>query len=90
MLVWQFMLFLIVEEVTFYFVHKFLHTPKFYWIHKQHHEYNTTICLALVYASPLEHILANLIPSGLGYSMLAKVYPVHIFSVIIWFTFRII
>lgn len=50
---WQFCLFLMGEEILFYIVHRIAHTPKFYWIHKQHHEYNVTIALALVYASPL-------------------------------------
>jgi sterol desaturase/sphingolipid hydroxylase (fatty acid hydroxylase superfamily) len=87
---WQFMLFMLVEELSFYVIHRLLHTPSLYWIHKQHHEYNVTISLALVYAHPLEHIAANLITSGLGHTLLSKVYPVHIFTVLTWFIFRVI
>ena len=84
------MLFMLAEQITFYAVHRLLHTPPFYWIHKQHHEYNVTISLALVYANPLEHIVANLMTAGLGLTLLSKFYPVHIFTVIVWFIFRVI
>jgi sterol desaturase/sphingolipid hydroxylase (fatty acid hydroxylase superfamily) len=86
---WQFIVFLAVEEVTFYFAHRLIHLPQFYWIHKDHHEYNVTIALAAQYAHPIEQILANSIPAGLGYKMLSKVYPVHMVAIIIWLSFRL-
>ncbi len=66
-----------------------MHDPRLYWMHKQHHEFNITVTLATQYANPLEHIFANLIPVGLGYMQLSKVVPVHIFTVIVWMSFRI-
>ena len=66
-----------------------IHHPKLYWIHKKHHEYHVTITLAAQYAHPIEQLLANTVPVGLAYKLLARVYPVHIFTVIIWLTFRI-
>lgn len=88
-MLWQMVLFLLVGEVSFYFIHSILHNPRFYWLHKLHHEYNVTIALAVQYAHPIEHILANNVPAGLGYKLLSKVYPVHIFTIIIWLTFRL-
>jgi sterol desaturase/sphingolipid hydroxylase (fatty acid hydroxylase superfamily) len=67
-----------------------LHNPRFYWIHKKHHEYNVTVTIAAQYAHPIEQLIANTIPTGIGYKFLAKVYPVHIFTIIIWMTFRFI
>lgn len=66
-IIWQFSVFFIVEEALFYAVHRILHHPKLYWIHKDHHEYNITITLAAQYAHPLEHLLANTLPGGLGW-----------------------
>lgn len=66
-IVWQFCLFLVVEEVLFYFAHRVLHHPKLYWIHKEHHEYNITITLAAQYAHPIEHLFANSLSGGLGW-----------------------
>lgn len=34
---WQFVFFLIVEEIWNYLMHALLHQPGFYWIHKPHH-----------------------------------------------------
>ena len=34
---WQFVFFLIVEEIWNYLMHALLHQPSFYWIHKPHH-----------------------------------------------------
>ena len=89
-IIWQFSFFFLVEELLFYIVHRMLHHPKLYWIHKHHHEYNITITLAAQYAHPLEHLLANTLPGGLGWLELSKVYPVHIFTIIIWLSFRVI
>lgn len=69
-------------------MHRIIHLPKFYWIHKEHHEYNVTMSLAPQYAHPIEHIFANTIPVGIGYKLLSKVYPVHIFTILIWITMR--
>jgi sterol desaturase/sphingolipid hydroxylase (fatty acid hydroxylase superfamily) len=73
----------------FYLSHRILHNPKFYWVHKFHHEYNVTITYAAEYAHPIEHILVNLIPATLGSKLLALIYPVHIFTIIIWITYRL-
>lgn len=88
-ILWQFFFCLILEEVFFYVVHRSLHHPKLYFLHKKHHEYKATIASAFVYSSATEH-LTNAMASGLFYTLLSRVYPVHIFTVIVWLTFRMI
>lgn len=68
--------------------HSSIHNPKIYWIHKTHHEFNTTIALASNYSHPIEFILVS-IPTLLGYKLVHPFYPVHIFTLIIWLTYRI-
>ena len=88
-IVWQFFFFLLFEEITFYTFHRTLHHPKLYYLHKKHHEYKSTINLAYLYSGTVEH-LGNVMTTGLSYTLLSRVCPVHIFTVIIWLTYRII
>lgn len=67
-----------------------MHTPQFYWIHKKHHEYTTTISIAAEYAHPIEFILSNSIPTIIGFKVLAYFYPVHIVTALTWLIYRII
>ena len=86
----QFMFFLIVEDVTFYWSHRLLHHPQFYWIHKKHHQYNISITLAATYAHPIEFILGNALPFGIGYRLLSDVTNVHLVTIIVWSVYRLI
>jgi len=86
---WQFMFFLYMEELIFYTAHRLFHYPKLYFLHKTHHEYNVSIALTFVYNHPVDQ-LSNVIATGLAYKLLSEVYPVHIFTVIIWLNFRLI
>lgn len=52
-LIWQFSLFLVIEDILFYLSHRLLHQPNWYWIHKYHHEYRQTISLAAHYVHPI-------------------------------------
>ena len=88
-MIWQFFFFLYMEELIFYTFHRTLHDPKLYFLHKQHHEYNVTISLAFIYSSEVEQ-LSNVIATGVTYKLLASIYPVHIFTVIIWLVFRFV
>ena len=80
----QFMFFLFMMDMSFYWSHRLLHHPKLYWIHKQHHQYNITITLAATYAHPIEFIFGNIIPYSLGFLILKNFTSVHIVSIIIW------
>ncbi|CAC9550487.1 putative C-4 sterol methyl oxidase [Leishmania infantum JPCM5] len=55
----------VINEMGFYIVHSILHSsPTLYRLfHKKHHMYTGTISIAAEYATPLEEILANAIPT---------------------------
>ena len=59
--------FLVVEELLFYYVHRAMHSPQLYGrFHKRHHEWTAPIAIATHYCHPVEHLLANLLPAMLG------------------------
>lgn len=87
---WQLIFSMIMEDISFYWIHKTLHKPSFYWIHKIHHEHYNSVCIAATSAHPIEYIFGNGIPAGLGLSLLADYTPVHFATMVIWFTYRLI
>ena len=74
--------------MIFYTAHRTLHNPNLYKFHKKHHEYNVPIALAYIYSGVIEHI-ANTVATGVTYTLLSRVYPVHIFTIIIWLVYRV-
>lgn len=63
----EFAVFLIVEEIGFFYSHKLAHHPKLYrHIHKKHHEWTSPVGLTALYAHPIEHIFSNMLPLSLG------------------------
>ncbi len=61
------LIYLAVEEVLFYAMHRLLHHPHLYrFIHKKHHLFTAPIGMAAIYAHPVEHILASLLPVCIG------------------------
>ena len=70
------LVYIVVEEVFFYFSHRLLHTSMFYSkIHKFHHTFTAPFAIAAVYAHPIEHMLSNVIPVSLG-SLIMQSHPV--------------
>lgn len=54
---------LLAEEVMFYYIHRVLHEPKFYFaIHRLHHHYIHPVALTALATHPLEHLLLNVLP----------------------------
>ena len=53
--------FLIADFVT-YWLHRLFHHPKFYWMHKVHHEYTHPLAMGAVYAHPIDYFVVNLGP----------------------------
>jgi methylsterol monooxygenase len=60
-------IFIIIQEITFYYSHRLLHNHLIYkLIHKKHHEWQSPIAISAVYCHPIEHIFSNLFPVILG------------------------
>ena len=87
--IWQIFLFMVVEDFTFFLMHSLLHQKPLYWIHKQHHEYKVTVSLAAEYSHPIEFLLANIVPTGIGFRVLSLFYPVHMSTVFMWVFIRV-
>ena len=59
--------FILVQETSFYYLHRLLHQKRFYRaVHKVHHYWQAPIAIAALYCHPIEHFLANLVPVLLG------------------------
>lgn len=86
----QFMFCMLMEDLTFYWSHSALHSRRLYWIHKQHHEYTSTVSISATYAHPLEYFFSNVIPAGIGYHILGKLTEVHFCTIIVWIAFRLV
>jgi len=64
-------------DTAFYWIHRALHHPLLYArIHKQHHNYITTITTGTEFASPLEVIFSNFGTTMLGPFLIPNVHPV--------------
>lgn len=55
---------LLVEEVMFFYVHRWLHENKSLYaaIHKLHHTWTAPVSLVAIYCHPFEHIVSNIVP----------------------------
>jgi sterol desaturase/sphingolipid hydroxylase (fatty acid hydroxylase superfamily) len=84
----QIIFFMLVEDFCFYWAHRLLHHPKIYnYIHKKHHEYNTSISVASEYAHPFEFLFSNILPTSVGPMLLG--YKMHFFTQLCWYVLRV-
>jgi len=58
----QWVIMFICEDVIFYHVHRILHHPKLYYLHKLHHTWKHPIPWETLYSSIPENILINFFP----------------------------
>lgn len=84
---WQLLFCLFCEDFLFHHAHQLLHTKRFYWIHKVHHQYHAPIAVSAAYAHPIEYLFGNILPSALGGMILQK--RMHLWSMSIWAIFRL-
>lgn len=86
----QLMFFLLCEDLVSFWTHKMFHWGILYkTIHKIHHNLNITFSMAAEYAHPIEFIVGNSIPVGVGPLIFGKA-NVHYITWYIWVAFRII
>jgi methylsterol monooxygenase len=59
---------MVVEEVLFFYIHKFLHENKraYAAIHKLHHTWTSPVSVVAIYCHPVEHLLSNVLPMIMG------------------------
>ncbi|XP_031550953.1 fatty acid hydroxylase domain-containing protein 2-like [Actinia tenebrosa] len=82
----ELLVFILVEEVGFYYSHRLFHHPKLYkYFHKKHHEWTAPIGIVSIYAHPLEHIISNLTPILMGPMIMGS----HIATTWMWFCLAI-
>mmetsp|Transcript_13974 Transcript_13974/g.55125 ORF Transcript_13974/g.55125 Transcript_13974/m.55125 type:complete len:254 (-) Transcript_13974:58-819(-) len=84
---WHLVPFVLVEEFFFFYSHYIFHNKLFYKpIHKFHHNFTAPVAVACVYAHPLEHVVANLLPLLLGPILMQA----HVTEMWLWLTIGIV
>ncbi|XP_069825089.1 fatty acid hydroxylase domain-containing protein 2 [Dendropsophus ebraccatus] len=79
--------FVLVEEILFYYSHRLFHHPSIYkHVHKQHHEWTAPVGVVSMYAHPLEHIFSNMLPSMVGPMLMGS----HVATIMLWFCLALI
>lgn len=79
--------FSLVDEFGFYYSHRLFHHPSIYrHIHKIHHEWTAPIGIVSIYAHPLEHLIANVLPVAMGPLVMGS----HIATAWMWFSMALL
>ncbi|XP_077135003.1 fatty acid hydroxylase domain-containing protein 2-like [Ranitomeya variabilis] len=80
-------IFVLVEEILFYYSHRLFHHPNIYKrVHNQHHEWTAPVEVVAMYARPLEHIFSNMSPSMAKPMMMGS----HVATIMLWFCLALI
>ena len=76
--------FMLCEDFTFYWTHRSLHWRVIYpYIHKWHHSYKTTVCIAVEHSHPIEYLYSSLLAVSAG-PMLLGIHS-HAITVLAWY-----
>lgn len=85
--VFELLVFILVEEVGFYYSHRLVHHPRIYkHVHKIHHEWTAPIGIIALYAHPFEHLFSNLAPPGLGPVLMGS----HLSTTWLWYALALV
>ncbi|XP_065266098.1 fatty acid hydroxylase domain-containing protein 2 [Emys orbicularis] len=80
-------IFILVEEILFYYSHRLVHHPLLYKrIHKKHHEWTAPVGVVSLYAHPVEHVFSNMLPLLVGPIILGS----HVASIMVWLCLAIL
>lgn len=83
----DFIVFNLVREATSYYIHRAFHHRIFYkHVHKQHHQWTSTIALAAIYCHPIEHLVLNIFPLIVGPALMSS----HNLTTFIWIGYVIL
>ncbi|KAK3880260.1 hypothetical protein Pcinc_015241 [Petrolisthes cinctipes] len=83
----EFVVFILMEEVAFYYSHRLFHHRLLYkHFHKMHHEWQSPISITAIYAHPIEHVLSNMGPVLLGPLILGS----HVATIWLWVSLALI
>ncbi|ETV70547.1 hypothetical protein H257_13933 [Aphanomyces astaci] len=85
-ILYELVMFVLVEDATFYWVHRALHWKKVYkYVHKVHHEFTAPFGLTAVYTHPVEE-LATILATLAG----PLIFGSHILCLWVWLVLRTI
>jgi methylsterol monooxygenase/4-alpha-methyl-delta7-sterol-4alpha-methyl oxidase len=75
------------EDFTFYWTHRSLHWRVIYpYIHKWHHSYKTTVCIAVEHSHPIEYLYSSLLSVSVGPMLLGE--RCHAVTVLAWYVWH--
>lgn len=84
--IYNFVLWLMITDISFYIFHRSLHHPKLYYLHKLHHQYRYAFGPAALYSSLTEFYLSNIVPNLISFELL-KLSSDEMVIIIIFETF---
>jgi sterol desaturase/sphingolipid hydroxylase (fatty acid hydroxylase superfamily) len=85
---WQLIFMMLIEDITFYWSHRFLHFDFIYpYLHKEHHVYKNSISISGEHSHPIDYMFSSLLPSNLGALILGN--RIHAITHTVWMVFRV-